>query len=375
MITAASSLQPGSVAPDPTVDPERARRFAMNAAIDANRDQWQRPKVMLPDGSKEVGYRRASSYGSPLEDGKRLELWKLRQVARGVSRRSDLQLAVTRAEVGLSGGEDEQRTAKKKLDELCEQAMDVVESGAAASIGTSLHHIFEEIDLGHDPGHVPELWRPDLAAYLALTKNFRVLGAERFVVQDDHQVAGTFDRVVELQVPMTIRERPKRGKEGEVVAVLPAGAVIIGDVKTAQKMDFAGSKFGVQCWVYATGVPYDPIRKVREPWGHEPPRTDWAAIFHVGSGTGQAEIHWVNLSEAARAAECARNAYEWRNSRGKNLISKGTVIEDFAITCQYAATVHDLNMAYERAKATGEWNDLLKQRFSKRKAELLEASK
>lgn len=362
MITAASALQPG---PNPSDDPEIARRFAVRAAIEDNRDQWGRPKVMLPDGTKEVGYRRASSYGSPLEDESNLVKWKLRQVERGIARRPDLALAVTRAEVGLEGSADAQRAAKKELNELAEKALDVVESGAKASIGTSLHAVFEDIDLGRDPGHVPEQWRPDVAAYLKLTKSFRVLGAERFVVQDDHQVAGTLDRAVELLVPMAVRD-----KNGNELAVLPAGAVIIGDVKTAQSMDFAGCKFGVQCFIYATGKPYCPIVKAREPWGHAEPRTDWAVIFHVGSGTGQAALHWVNLTEAAEAAEIARASYEWRNRRGKALISKGSVIEDFIVTCEYAVTVHDLNMAYQRAVAAGEWTDLLKHRFSKRKAEL-----
>src|SRR5690606_1726585 len=81
--------------------PDEIRKFEMSQAWEANRDQWGRPKVMLPDGSREVGYRRASSYGAPLENDKMLVDWKLRQVARGVARRKPLQLAITRAEVGL----------------------------------------------------------------------------------------------------------------------------------------------------------------------------------------------------------------------------------------------------------------------------------
>lgn len=366
-IKGASAISPGT-SPS-SEDPEAARRFAIRTAIDSNRDQWGRPKVMLPDGSKEVGYRRASSYGSPLEDESNLVKWKLRQVERGVARRPDLALAITRAEVGLDGSPEAQRAAKKELNEIAEKAMDVVESGAKASIGTSLHAVFEDIDLGRDPGHVPEQWRPDVAAYLKLTKSFRVLGAERFVVQDEHRVAGTLDRAVELLVLMQVI-----GKRGAVLDTLPAGAVVIGDVKTAQSMDFAGCKFGVQCFIYATGLPYDPILKAREPWGHDAPRTDWAVIFHVGSGTGQAALHWVNLAEAAEAADCARHSYAWRNARGKNLITKGSVVEDFNVTAELAETEFDLLAAYQRALAAGEWNDMLKQRFSRRKAALLDAS-
>lgn len=346
-------------------DPEAARKFAWSQAWEDNRDQWGRPKVMLPDGSKEVGYRRASSYGSPLEDDSNLIEWKLRQVARGIARRQDLQLSVTRAEVGLDTTPEEHKAAKNKLNGLAEEAMQAVGSGEKASIGTSLHHVFEMIDLGRDPGHVPEPWRPDVAAYNAVRKCFRVLSAEEIVVQDDHQVGGTYDRVLELLQAMVVVD-----KRGVVRATLPAGEVIVGDVKTSQKMDFAGAKFGVQCFTYATAVPYDPVSKVRLPWPHQPPRQDWAVILHVASGSGKAALHWVDLQEYAEAAEQARTVYAWRNRRGKASIMKGSVIEDFITSCELAQSEFDLLAAYERAKAAGEWNDVLKARFSRRKAQL-----
>ena len=75
----------GAVAP---VDTAAAERFEFSEAIEGNRDQWGRPKIMLPDGSKEVGYRRrempratcrsfqrsnalASSSGAPYELARR----------------------------------------------------------------------------------------------------------------------------------------------------------------------------------------------------------------------------------------------------------------------------------------------------------------
>lgn len=354
MITSVSQLRPT------TGDPDIDQRFAFREAIDANRDQWGRPKIMLPDGSREVGYRRASSYGAPLEDSTQLEKWKLRQVARGLARRPDMILAVTRAEVGLDGPWDVAKKSKTELNNIAEAAMDVVESGAKASIGTSLHDVCELIDLGRDPGHIPEPWRPDIDAYRELSRGFRMLSIERFVVQDEHQVAGTTDRVVEAVWPLLAPDG----------TVIEPGSVMIGDLKTAQDMTFAGCKFAVQCWVYATGEPYNPIEKVRIPWGHEPPRTDWAVILHVPSGQGTAELHWVNLTEAAEAAEDARRVYAWRNRRGKALITRGVPGEDFTVTCSAATTLDQLLSAHRRAVAVGAWNDVLKQRFSKRRREI-----
>jgi hypothetical protein len=347
--------------PVPPSDPVARRRFEFSQAIEGNRDQWGRPKVALADGSgKEVGYRRASSYGAPLEDTTALESWKRRQVARGITRRADLQLAVTRSEVALDSPEfNEQRVAKKEIDDLCEQAMQAVGSGEKAVIGTAEHHIFEKVDLGLDPGHIPAQWRPDLDAYQELTRGFESVSVELFVVQDGHQVAGTLDRAVELR-------HDHVAPDG---TVLEAGSVIIGDVKTAQRMSFAGAKFAVQCWVYATGNPYNPITKQREPWAHEPPRQDWAVIFHVASGSGQARLYWVDLTAAAAAAEVAREIYEWRNKLGKHMISAAP--ENFVATVAMAMSVEDLAEAHTRAVSQGVWTPMLKAIFSARKRELI----
>ncbi len=357
VITPASTLSPPT---QPTDDPEQARRFAVREAIENNRDHWGRPRIMLPDGSRETGYRRASSYGAPLEDDSQLTRWKLRQVARGVARRRAISLAITRAEVGLDGSPDAAKKAKTELNNLCEQAMEVVESGDKASIGTSLHHVCEMVDLGYDPGHVAEEWRGDIDAYVELTRGFRMLSIERFIVQDDHQVAGTTDRVVEVIWPLIAPDG----------TVIEPGSVLTGDLKTAQNMAFAGCKFSVQVWAYSTGVPYDPLSKQRESWGHAAPRTDWAVIFHVPSGQGRAVLHWVDLTKAAHAAEQVRLVYAWRNHRGKTLITQHASAEDFHATCASASSVAELTVAYQRALAQGAWDDALKEAFTRQRIEI-----
>lgn len=350
-------------------DPEAIRRFEMDQAWEGNRDQWGRPRVMLPDGSKEVGYRRASSYGAPLENDSNLTKWKQRQVARGVARKKTIALAVTRAEVGLASDDWRvQKKAKSDLDKLAEEAMQAVGSGDAASIGTSEHDILELIDRGLDPGHVPDEWLADIAAYGRLVEGvFETASAERIVVQDDHRVGGKLDRALRLLQDLVVTH-----PNAEPGTIIERGSVILGDVKTAQSMDFAGCKFGVQCWSYATSVPYDPITKTRIPWGHDAPRTDWAVILHVPSGQGQAALYWVDLRLYAQAAEDVRVNYAWRNYRGKSGIAKSsTVAEDFHTTAKTAASLDDLLAAHARAVAAGQWNDVLKKAFSRRKAELM----
>ena len=343
------------------------------------RDRWGRPLINPPGGGRKVGYRRASSFGSCLESDYNLQLWGKRQVARGIARTDHLSIAVTRAESRLRDAEEAgdwkaAKAAKKELDDLCEAAMKAVGSDAAAEIGTALHHICERIDLGLDPGHIPTVLADDVRAYCALVKpRFRMVSVERFVVQDELKVGGTLDRAAELLVPMT-----PTSDDGEPLGdELPAGTVVIDDIKTAQDMSFAGPKFGVQNWCYASGTPYDTATGQREPWGHLAPSLEWALITHVPSKQGKAALYWVNLTEAKAAAEEACTVYEWRNSRGKRLITRAAVIEappeDFFATARDAEDITDLRAAAVRANAAGAWNEVLQQAFTRRKQELLAA--
>lgn len=330
------------------------------------RDQWGRPLINPPGGGKKIGYRRASSFGAPLESDWNLQLWGKRQVARGIARREDLALEVTRAEIDLEDEDPEKvKASKKELDRICEAAMEFVESGAKASIGTSAHAIYELLDLGRDPGHVPTMLKRDVTAYQSVTATrFRMVSIERFVVHDGLRSAGTLDRAAEILTPIVTPDG----------TIIEAGQVVILDVKTSQDMSWAGCKFAVQCFVYAEGIPYNTATGVREDWGHAPPRTDWALIVHVPSTQGEASLHWINLDKARAAALHALEVHEWRNARGKKLISKAVDIdapEDFRATASCASSLEELKAASIRAVKAGAWNDVLRQAFSRRKAELI----
>jgi hypothetical protein len=330
------------------------------------RDQWGRPEITPPGGGRKIGYRRASSFGAPLESDWNLQLWGKRQVARGIARREDLALEVTRVEIGLDDPDPKKvRAAKSGLDKIAETAMEHMQSSAKASIGTSAHAIYELIDLGRDPGHIPTMLRADVAAYRELTEpRFRMVSIERFVVHDDLRAAGTLDRAAELRAPMVAPDG----------TVIEAGQVVIGDVKTSQDMSWAGCKFGVQCLIYAEGTPYCTETGRRESWGHAAPRTDWGLIIHVPSCQGTAALYWVNLDEARIAAHHALEVHGWRGRRGKDLITRAALVEvaeDFFGTAAAAVSLDELTSASIRAVASGAWNDVLRQAFTRRKAELI----
>lgn len=336
-------------------------RFNMELAWESNRDQWGRPKVKKPSGGS-WGYRRASSFGSPNENTRLLDNWKLRKVAEGFTLKAPLRLEYSRLLPRLASPDDAiVKAAKKRMDELCEEAMKAAGAEDAASVGTSLHDVLEFDDLGRDTGFVPDEWLPDLAAYRRMRTCFVTLSSELIVVNHEFQIGGKYDRCVELVYPMTT----------DTGVVLPAGTVIIGDVKTSQSMDFAGCKFGQQVWTYANSCPYNPITESDYDWPHEPPRTDWAVIMHVPSGKGLAQLYWVDLKHYKPAMRDTIRVYEWRNKWGKKGINPGRTFEDYTLTAKHAKTVDDLHAAYCRAAAAGEWDEDVRELFSARR-EVLE---
>jgi hypothetical protein len=180
-------------------------------AVEIKRDRWGRPLITPVGGGKAVGYTRASSLGSALEDNYGLTLWKQRMTAIGVASRRDLVLAAN-----ASQGD------KTKLNDVVNQAMEAAQSSARASIGTSMHSYAEMVDRGQDPGYIPEEFAADLAAYRTLTEPlFEHAAIEQFCVCDELKVAGTPDRVSRLRKDMTAPDD----------TVIPAGAVLITDEK------------------------------------------------------------------------------------------------------------------------------------------------
>ena len=207
-------------------------------ASEVKRDRWGRPLIKQEGSGKPIGYTRASSLGSALEDNYGLTLWKQRMTAVGVASRRDLVLAA-----------NANRDDKDKLNDIVNQAMDAAQSGARASIGSSMHAYAEMVDRGQDPGYIPEEFAADLAAYRALTEPlFDHVAIEQFCVCDELQVAGTPDRVSRLRAPLTAPDG----------TTLPVGDVVITDEKTSGSMNFGGIKFAVQLAVYANGAAYDP---------------------------------------------------------------------------------------------------------------------
>lgn len=262
------------------------------------RDRWGRPLIVPRGGGKPKPYVRASTLGGTLEDQYGLGEWRKRVVVLGMGRRRDLFLAA-KAIKTWDAHED-----KKALAEIAEKAMEAAEADAAATIGTALHAMTQRLDEGET---IPDLGedRYALDAYADLMSGFVVHGMEQFVVCDEAESAGTFDRLLS----------PRN------VMIAPDGTVItpedrlIDDLKTSATADYFGIKFAVQLAIYAHGEPY-VHGEGRRSWPDGiAPRTDWGLIMHVPSGGSSAEPYWVNLRLGWELAQLAGVVRDWRKRR------------------------------------------------------------
>ena len=243
------------------------------------RDRWGRPLVVPPSGGKPVPYTRATTVAGTLDDLYGLMAWKQRQTAVGLADRPDLQLAVTA-----------HRDDKRRLDDICEQALEAAKSSASATTGTALHTLTEYVDTGRDLPTIPPDAQADLDAYRRAMEPFEIVAIEQFCVIDDHQIGGTPDRIVRWD-----------------------GLNLIADLKTGQSLDYSWQKIAAQLAIYARSVGYDIDNATRFDLPDIYPNA--GLVVHVPSGSGQAQVHWIDLKRGWRAVELALEVREWRKTR------------------------------------------------------------
>lgn len=262
-----------------------------------------RPKIRVGASASFRYYARASSFGKTIADTFNLDRWDKRVIVWGLSRDRSLVLAAQ----SVPAWEDREnpklhREYRDALDKIVDDARIVGKSDRAAVRGTALHLLSEQVDAGRDAqlAHLDEQTIRALNVWRRMMGMFRIIATETFVVHDGWQAAGSFDRLVELLVEVTIRDG-----NGNVLAVLPAGTVLIVDLKTGRTSDYYGVEYAAQLAVYAGGVPYVHLDDAtaaagddgRRPWpGGVAPNQDWALIPHVPvDKPEEAGLVWVDL--------------------------------------------------------------------------------
>ncbi|HTF10353.1 MAG TPA: PD-(D/E)XK nuclease family protein, partial [Asanoa sp.] len=268
-------------------------------------------------------------YIDVLSSRAKLEAWKMRGVARGLTTTPALLTAVA-----ASINDD------RKVDDLCQDALDRAGTTDKATYGTAIHDFTEQIDRGETP-FVPPHVQPDIQAYTQVTAGWKVVDSELFVVHDELQVAGTLDRLVEIN-----------------------GRRVIADLKTGS-IDWDLGKIAMQLAVYANSQRYDPLTGERTPLGVD---TAHGAVIHVPAGTGTAEIVWVNLITGWQGVEIALEVWDWRSMRANSFrIPEPTV--DLVGLISLCGTLDSLNGVWWQNQAI--WDETAQTAAEQRKAELL----
>lgn len=279
------------------------------------RDGWGRPLVVPKGGGCPRGLTRTTTFIDCIEDKSALAAWGKRMTLLGASREPSL---LDR----LQYLNPETREGKASLDALAERAVTVAGANAKRERGTHLHALSELVDRGEElpPGTAPADLA-DMAAYKVATLGFDVVAMEQFVVIDELNVAGTFDRVLRYTGP---------GPDGR-----PVSGLYVGDLKTGS-VQYGGLKMASQLAVYSRGELYDhrlfpvddrcpgalsawkktdvPARHAATAYSPMPPvDQDWGVIIHLPAGEARCTLYWANLRVGW---EAARLALDIRRARG-----------------------------------------------------------
>lgn len=245
---------------------------------EVNRDRWGRPLIVPPDGGKAVAYTRMSTLAKVLDDPFSIMAWKQRMTAVGLLKRPALMTRVS----GLvaSGDLDDYKT-KRALNKVCDEALEASGASDKASRGTGLHALTEALDAGLPVEHVADEDRARLDQYQEATAHLEPLRAEGFVVCDEIQAAGSYDRLW----------------------MCPDGRARLGDLKTGSWDAKFPMGVTAQLAGYANGMHYDVEGEEREPI-HPDLDTSTGLLIHMPP-SGGCEVIPLNLTVGWRVLKAA----------------------------------------------------------------------
>ena len=266
---------------------------------DIERDRWKRPVI---NGKS---YLRPSTLAKTLDDQSNLIEWSSAMTALGMSRSPDL--------IALASTIDP--AEHRKARDIVKRAKDRVMSQGGADIGTAIHSATEAVDYGESIAHMPADLQADALAYRAARESLGLepLAAEVFVVNEELEAAGTFDRLVQSW-------EDGDGFDGYAVhGPRPDGPPMVTDIKTGSKDDPEyAAKFGAVAWsiqlaTYAYAQPYGSTWEDLGAYG-SPRDTDGGVIWYIPRGTGKCYPIFVDIALGWDLAQTARKVYDARKA-------------------------------------------------------------
>lgn len=246
--------------------------------IPRTQDQWKRPLIKQSDGTM-VAYTRVSTAAKALDDLNALMAWKARKTAEGLVKRPDLMSRVSG--VLATGDPDDDWPAKRALNGIVDEAMEAAGATTGRNAGTAMHSLTEAADMNTWPLWISDEDEARLIAYSDATSHLHALEAETFVVLDQLQIAGSFDRLWRL----------------------PDGRVVVGDLKTGKSEADYPLSTAMQLAFYAHGKRYDPETGRRSKL-HPELDMSTGLLIHMPA-SGGCKVIPLDLEKGWRAAQTA----------------------------------------------------------------------
>lgn len=298
------------------------------------RDRWGRYLLTDPVTGKERGWQRTTTFTKMASDTFNLTQWAGRNIAKGLSLRPDL--------LALAATLDIKRDSKR-LNELCEDAKEAAGAKTAANTGTALHAFTEAHDEDRSED-VPEMYRGRIKQYDQALKDYGITilpdMIERIVVSTRYDVAGTFDRVVQLD----------------------DGSHVIFDLKTGRDLSYGMNEIAIQLACYADafnahGV-WNPDRGMWHRKAVAEVRQDYAIVAHLPAAGDGCMLYKVDLEAGRQGADLCALIRQWRKRNGIGQVweKPEQLVVEWDARIAGASTRKDLEQIAAAARIAGEWD-------------------
>lgn len=271
---------------------------------DTRRDGYGRYLVVPPDGNKPTGYTRATTIAKVLDSEGGLVPWKATMAVVGLCKDRGLNASWQALIAQHSDPWYDTPESKTKAKALVEQCAIVGGSGRSAQVGTALHAMTDQVDMGNMPLDIGDDHRADLDAYSSTLAAAGIVVdrtlIERIVVLDKHKIAGTADRLA---------------------VTLADGRRVVADLKTGADLTYSWNSIAVQLAIYANGDAMysqgedpDGLDDRREPMPTNLSR-EVGLVIHLPAGKATCQLYFVDLIAGFEALELSLKVKAWRARR------------------------------------------------------------
>jgi hypothetical protein len=324
--------------------PAAAPRDNDPARPNAKRGRYYLPN---PDTGKTSSWQRVTNFVKLTDDTYHLELWKQRNVLKGVA-----ILSQTRPTLMGSLADANVKADKERLNNILTASMEAADAYAMADEGTALHKSTELADYsGGDLTQVPERHRARVQQYLdALALNGLFVMPdmiERVTASTRYEVAGKFDRVFGMR----------------------DGSAVMGDLKTGDSLDLSFPSIAAQLDCYVDGVNHTGVFDGQRYSTGLKVRTDFGLVIHLPSTRDEVTVYAVDLHMGRVINAANVHVRDARKIKAKH-VAKVFDLGEYTLTQdeqdQYwlhamnaAGTRDELVNVAARARSFGQWNERL----------------